>query len=163
MAKRICTLGLLTALCMVLGYLERLVSLSFIAPGVRLGLANSVALLLIAARDFKGALAVNITRIVLSAILFGSPVSIAFSLGGGIASWCVMSCLSRCKTVSIIGMGIAGGAVHNLLQAAVALVVVGTGVTLYIPLLLTAGALSGAFIGALGTIIFKKMQTNGKK
>lgn len=162
MAKRVCTLGLLAALCMVLGYLERLVSLSFIAPGVRLGLANAAALLLIAKGDAKGALGVNITRILLSALLFGNPVSLAFSLSGGIASWCVMRAVSRCKSVSIVGMSIAGGAVHNLFQLFVALMVVGRAVLGFAPLLLLAGAVSGALIGALGRIIFKKMQTNGK-
>lgn len=162
MAKRICTLGLLAALCMVLGYLERLVSLSFIAPGVRLGLANSAALLLIAKGDAKGAFGVNITRILLSALLFGNPVSLCFSLAGGVASWGVMSALSHCKSVSVMGMSIAGGAVHNLFQMLVALAVVGYAVLSYTPLLLLAGAVSGALIGTLGTIIFKKMQTNGK-
>lgn len=162
MAKRICTLGMLAALSMVLGYLEGLVSLSFIAPGVRLGLANAVALLLIALGDLKGALGVNITRILLSALLFGNPVSCAFSLAGGLTSWAVMALLSKSKNISVIGISIAGGTVHNIFQLLVAVIVVGGAVLNYMPLLLLAGAVSGSLIGFLGTIIFKKIKTNGK-
>lgn len=161
MAKRICTLGLLAALCMVFGYFERLVSLSFIAPGVRLGLANATALLLIAKGDRKGALGVNITRILLSALLFGNPVSLFFSLSGGLAAWILMSLLSKSKNIGVIGLSIAGGTVHNLFQLIVALVVVGKAVLFYMPFLLAAGAVSGALIGFLGSLIFKKMQTKG--
>lgn len=162
MAKRICTLGLLTALCMVLGYLERLVSLSFIAPGIRLGLANSAALLLICYNDKKGALAVNLCRIILSALLFGSLVSFAFSFVAGLGSSLAMILLSRLKNTGVLGISIAGGFVHNLLQAVVAMVLIGNAVLYYLPLLLLCGAVSGGVIGAVCYLISKKIKTNIK-
>lgn len=163
MAKKVCTYGILAALCMVFGYLESLVPLDFIAPGVKLGLANTVALLLAARGDLRGALLVNITRILLSALLFSGPASLPFSLAGGLGALAVMALLSRVKSVSVTGMSIAGGAVHNLLQGTVALAVTGRAAAYYLPLLLVCGAASGALTGTLGGIIFKKMQTNRKE
>ena len=161
MAKKICIYGMLTALCMVLGYLESLLSLSFIAPGIKPGLANTVALLLIAQDDRMGALAVNVTRILLSALLFGNPMALLFSLSGGLASWAVMSGLSRLKKLSVLGVSITGGAVHNLFQLIAATFVVGRGALFYLPVLLLFGGVCGALIGALAKIILKKMKTNG--
>ena len=52
MTKKIALYGILASLALIFGYIESLFSLSFIAPGVKLGLANSVALLL--PQGFKG-------------------------------------------------------------------------------------------------------------
>ena len=90
MAKKISIYGILATLCLILGYVEHLVSLDFIAPGIKIGLANSVALLLLARGDIKGAFAVNITRILLSALLFAAPSTLIFSFSGGITSLIVM-------------------------------------------------------------------------
>ncbi|MCQ2448924.1 MAG: Gx transporter family protein [Clostridia bacterium] len=157
MAKRICTLSLLCALCMALSYLESLLPFAFIAPGVRLGLANAAALLLLQAGDVKGAFAVNIARILLSALLFGTVMSLSFSLAGGIASLIVMSLLRNAKSISPIGFSVAGGAVHNLFQLGVACCWIGQGVLFYLPILLLCGAVSGALIGFCAVLLSKRI------
>lgn len=78
MAKRITLYGIFTCLALIFGYIESLFSLSFIAPGIKIGLANCICLLLIASGDIRGALLVNITRIILSALLFFHTVRPAF-------------------------------------------------------------------------------------
>ena len=114
MAKKVALYGILTSLALIFGYIESLFSLSFIAPGIKLGLANSVALILLCYGDFRGAMLVNITRILLSALLFSSPFSLVFSLTAGILSVVIMRLLSGIKGVSVIGFSISGAAVHNL-------------------------------------------------
>ena len=162
MAKKVALYGILTSLALILGFLESLFSLSFIVPGVKLGLANSVALLLLCFKDFKGALIVNITRILLSALLFSSPFSLAFSLTAGVFSVVIMRLLSGIKSVSVIGFSIAGAAVHNLVQLTVASLLFGRAVWWYQPFLLISALISGGIIGILSSIIFKKLKTNTK-
>ena len=162
MAKKVALYGILTSLALILGFLESLFSLSFIAPGVKLGLANSVALLLFCFKDFKGALIVNITRILLSALLFSSPFSLVFSLTAGVFSVVIMRFLSGIKSVSVIGFSISGAAVHNLVQLTVASLLFGRAVWYYLPFLLISALLSGGIIGILSSIIFKKIKTNTK-
>lgn len=152
----LCEYSLLTAICIVFGYIESLLSLSFIAPGIKLGLSNAVALLLVYKKDIKGAFAVNMVRIFLSAFLFGSAVSLVFSVFGGIASLIMTVCLLKVKSVSIIGRSIAGGAVHNLFQVVAAMIFMGRGMMFYIPILLIAGAISGALIGFLCQLLLKR-------
>lgn len=161
MAKKVSLYGLLACLCLIFGYLESLVSLSFIAPGVKLGLSNGIALLLFARRDYKGAFAVNTVRILLSTLLFGTPMQLLFSLAGGLGSLLVMALICRVKRLGLVGLSITGGVCHNLLQLAVALPLLGVGVLYYLPLLLLGGAVSGTLIGILATIILKKVKTNG--
>ena len=48
MAKRITLYGIFTCLALIFGYIESLFSLSFIAPGIKIGLANCLCLLLTA-------------------------------------------------------------------------------------------------------------------
>lgn len=162
MAKKIALYGILTSLALIFGYIESLFSLSFIAPGIKLGLANSVALILLCFKDFKGAVLVNITRILLSALLFSSPFSLVFSLTAGILSVVIMRLLSGIKGVSVIGFSISGAAVHNLVQLTVASLLFGRAVWYYLPFLLISALLSGGIIGILSSIIFKKIKTNIK-
>lgn len=162
MAKKVALYGILTSLALILGFLESLFSLSFIAPGIKLGLANSIALLLLCFKDFKGAILVNITRILLSALLFSSPFSLVFSLTAGVLSVVIMRLLSGIKSVSVIGFSIAGAAVHNLVQLTVASLLFGRAVWWYLPFLLVSAIIGGGIIGTLSLIIFKKMKTNTK-
>lgn len=160
--KRLTLYALFVALCLIIGYLESFLSISLtaVAPGVKLGLSNAIALTLICRGDIKGAWAVNITRICLSALLFGSPISFLFSLAGGVASTLTACVLSKLKSVSAIGISIAGGAVHNIFQLFAATVLVGAGVIYYVPALLLGGALCGAFCGVLVMLVLKKVKTN---
>ena len=162
MAKKIALYGILTSLALIFGYIESLFSLSFIAPGIKLGLANSVALILLCYGDFRGAMLVNITRILLSALLFSSPFSLVFSLTAGILSVVIMRLLSGIKGVSVIGFSISGAAVHNLVQLTVASLLFGRAVWYYLPFLIVSALLSGGIIGILSSIIFKKIKTNIK-
>lgn len=162
MAKKVALYGILTGLAMIFGYIESFVSLSFIAPGIKLGLANSVALLLLCFKDFKGAILVNITRILLSSLLFSSPFSLVFSLTAGVLSVVIMRILSGVKGVSAIGFSIAGAAVHNVTQLTVAALLFGRAVWYYLPFLLASAMIGGGLIGTLSLIIFKKVKTKVK-
>ncbi len=152
--KQITQYALLVAVCLIAGYLESLFIVSFV-PGVKIGVSNAVALVLVYYGDKKGAWAVNITRICLSALLFGSPMSFLFSLSGGVASTAAACLLSKSKNVSCIGISIASGTVHNIFQAVAALVFVKVGIVYYLPILVLSGAVCGALCGFLANCFTK--------
>lgn len=153
----LCIYAMLTAVCLIIGYVESLVNLGLIAPGIKIGLSNSVACVLVFRGDIKGAFAVNITRILLSALLFGSPVSLAFALAGGIISLIVMALLGKCRKFSVIGVSALGGVVHNIAQCTVGACVIGIGIFYYLPVLIISGAVCGVFVGVLSKLILKRM------
>ena len=158
MAKKLCLYGILSAVCIVLGYVESLITFDFIAPGIKLGLSNSVVLLLVAKKDIKGAFAVNIVRILLSVLLFSAPFTILYSLPAGLISTTFMYFFEKIKSISIIGFSVAGATVHNLTQLFIAALLLGRGVLYYLPILLFSAVISGTLTGITAKIVLSKIR-----
>ena len=156
MAKKICLYGIFTALCIVLSFVESLIPFDFIAPGIKLGLANSVCLLLVVKGDIKGAFLVNIVRILLSVLLFSAPSTLIYSLPAGVLSVAAMALLTRFKVFGIMGFSVLGAVVHNSVQLTVALILLGKGVIFYSPFLLISAVISGNLIAILGRTLLAK-------
>lgn len=93
-SQRIARFGLLTALALVLGLLDRAIPLTALlggaAPGIKLGLANTVLLYAVYLMDWYSAVFLMLAKVVLSGFLFGSMTAILYSLSGGILSLAVM-------------------------------------------------------------------------
>ena len=153
---------MLTAVCIIIGYIESLVELSFIAPGIKIGLSNSIACVLVFYGDTKGAFAVNISRILLTALLFGSPVSLCFAMAGGVASLIAMALLKKCRFFSVTGVSALGGVLHNTAQCAVGIAFVGKGVIFYLPVLLLFGVACGTAVGILSKLILARIEKSEK-
>ena len=80
---------MLTALAMIFSYVEVLIPVSFGIPGIKLGLANLVVLTGLYYLRPGEVLAVSVSRILLMGFLFGSGMSIVYSLAGGLLSFAV--------------------------------------------------------------------------
>ena len=92
--QKIARFGLLTALALVLGLLDRAIPLTALlggaAPGIKLGLANTVLLYAVYLMDWKSCVFLMLAKVVLSGFLFGSLTAILYSLSGGALSLAVM-------------------------------------------------------------------------
>lgn len=151
-------LGVFLALALICGYVESLIPIHFGIPGVKLGLANIVVVLMLYGMGAKEAFVVSVLRIVLSGFLFGNMFSILYSLAGGILSFLVMYLLKKTKRIGVLPISVCGGIFHNIGQIVVAaLVVESTAVFYYLPLLLAAGALTGLLIGAAAQEMLKRI------
>ena len=86
--QRVARFGLLTALALVLGLLDRAIPLTALlggaAPGIKLGLANTVLLYAVYLMDWHSAVFLMLAKVVLSGFLFGSLTAILYSLSGGV-------------------------------------------------------------------------------
>ena len=151
--------GVFTALALIFSYVETLIPINFGIPGVKLGLANLVIVMVLYKTDFKEALLLSVTRVILAGFIFGNLFSILYSLAGGVLSLMVMKALRCRKSFSVIGVSIAGGVSHNIGQLIVAMLVVETyQVGYYLPVLLIAGTLTGAVIGIVCREVLKRVQ-----
>lgn len=158
MNKRIPIYGLLTALALVLSYLEAQLPVFFAVPGMKLGLTNLVVLAALYRMDEKAALSLNIVRIVLVAFTFGNVFSMLYSLAGGILSWLVMILLKRSSRFSMVGVSVAGGIAHNIGQIVVACFVLETGKMIYyLPVLMISGLAAGIVIGLISGKIVRRL------
>ena len=78
--------GLLTALALLLSFLETLLPLPVPIPGIKLGLANLIVLFLLLQAGPWQALALSLSRVLLSAILFSGFSGLIFSAAGALLS-----------------------------------------------------------------------------
>ncbi len=151
--------GMMTALSLILSYVELLIPIHFGVPGIKLGLANLIIVIVLYMRGFKSALLICVSRILLSGFLFGNMFAIFYSLSGGLLSLLIMNVLKERKWFSVIGISIAGGVAHNLGQLFVAMLVVESyKVGFYFPILMIAGMLTGALIGGLSMEVLKRVR-----
>lgn len=146
----------MTALAIVFGYVEHLIPLPIGAYGIKLGLANLAVVVMLYGVSAYGAFGVNLTRIILCSILFGSFTSFWYSLVGGLLSFLVMLLIKRTNRFSPLGVSICGAITHNIGQTAVAVILMEEfKIALYLPILLIVGAITGALIGIIAIPILK--------
>lgn len=149
--------GMLTALALIFSYVEMLIPVSIGIPGIKLGFANIVIVYALYKLGGKYAFLVNICRIVLSGLLFGSVFSTLYALAGGLASFGAMFLLKKAGCFSTAGVSLAGGVFHNLGQIIVAAFVVRTvQVLYYFPVLVFAGIATGAVNGIVAALCLRK-------
>ncbi|MDD3745712.1 MAG: Gx transporter family protein [Anaerostipes sp.] len=158
MTKKIALNGLFVALALVVSYIEVLIPIPTGIPGIKIGLANGVIMVLIWLTTWKQALIVSVVRIVLAGLLFGNPVTIVYSLAGGILSLIIMILLKKTKVFSPVGISAAGGVGHNVGQLTIAVLLMENAkIYLYLPVLLVSGTITGVVIGVLAAILISKI------
>lgn len=157
-AKKIATMGILVALAMICSYVETLIPIQLGVPGVKPGLANIVVFAALYTFGPADAFLISIVRIVLVSVTFGNLSAMVYSLAGGLCSFLVMLFCKKSDLFSKTGVSIAGGVAHNVGQLVVAAFVVeSAAVFAYLPVLLMAGCVAGAFIGLLGGMIIRRI------
>ena len=75
-AKRIAADGLFLALALVVSYIEVLIPIPVGIPGVKIGLANAVIMVLLFFTTWQRTLLISVVRILLAGFLFGNPMTI---------------------------------------------------------------------------------------
>lgn len=159
MKNRAAYFGVFTALALILSYVETLIPVQFGIPGIKLGLANLVVVIVLCKTDWKEALLLSVSRVLLAGFIFGSLFSIIYSLAGGVLSLLVMAVLVRSERFGVAGVSMAGGVAHNIGQLATAMIAVSTyQVGYYLPVLLIAGLVTGAVIGLAADAILKRIR-----
>jgi len=157
-ARRVATAGLLASLALIFSYVEALVPFNAGVPGVKLGLANLVPLIVLYRLDARYAAAVNLIRVALAGLLFTGAFAALYSLAGCIVSFLVMWICKRTGLFSIIGVSMAGGVFHNLGQLCVAMAAVsGLQLIHYMPVLIMSGIIAGIIVGIGAQILVDRI------
>lgn len=159
-SKRIAFLGVCTAVALVLAYLESLLPpLMAAVPGIKLGLPNIAIIFVLYCFGVKDAAAVSFVRMTAVALLFGNPMTFAYSLAGGALSLLAMALLRRMDFLSMVGVSVAGGVLHNVGQILMAMLLLGTAeLGYYLIVLAVTGTVSGIFVGLCGSFAVKRFK-----
>ena len=155
---RLALMGLLTALGLIIGYIEFLIPIPLGIPGVKPGFANIVIVWALYSLGPWEALMINGMRIFLSGFLFGNFSMILYSLAGAAVSFLCMCLAKKSGLFSMTGVSMIGGVMHNMGQLLVAMAVLETvSLVYYGPVLLAAGVITGLLIGIVTGEVKKRI------
>ena len=155
--KRLVLLAMLTAVAMILSYVESLLP-SVGIPGVKMGLANIAVIFALFRFGWKEAAALSLVRVVLVSLLFGSVGAMLYSLAGAVLSLAVMALLRRIDRFSTVGVSVAGGVAHNAGQILMAMLILQTKQLLgYLPVLAISGIAGGVLTGLAAALLIRRI------
>ncbi len=151
-------LGLMLTLSMILSYIEAVIIQPVAIPGIKAGLANLTVVFLLYRYGWKEALLVNLSRIVLSLLLFGSLPGFLFSLSGALLSFAAMLIARRFDYSTPLFVSMTGGVAHNIGQLLAAMVLFSQNVLgYYMPVLLVTGLITGTVNGVLSGQLIRRI------
>ena len=155
--KRLVLLAMLTAVAMILSYVESLLP-SVGIPGVKMGLANIAVIFALFRFGWKEAAALSLVRVVLVSLLFGSVGAMLYSLAGAVLSLAVMALLRRIDRFSTVGISVAGGVAHNAGQILMAMLILQTKQLLgHLPVLAVSGIAGGVLTGLAAALLIRRI------
>ena len=158
---RIAMLGVLTAVTLVLSYVESLLPPIWTAvPGIKMGLPNIIIIILLYKLGVKEATLVSLIRVLFSSfLLFGSGMMLIYSVVGATLSLTLMAICKKLNIFSTVGVSIVGGISHNLGQILVAIALFDTTqLGYYMIVLAITGTVAGIFIGIAGSLLLKRLE-----
>lgn len=147
--RRLTTLAIFTVVALTIFVVESAIPVPVPIPGIKLGLANIVTLLVLLNFRPADALFVLLARILLSAIFAGQAMSLLYSLCGGLLCFIAMCLVNRflCSKYIFI-TSVFGALFHNAGQLFVAyLILRNVSVFTYLPFLALSAIITGLFTG----------------
>ena len=147
--KTLTTIGILTALALIIFIVEAQIPPPVAVPGVKLGLANVVTLITLIFLGRREAGLVLAARIILGSIFAGSVSTIIFSATGGVFCFAVMAfTVNRIPRKQLWVVSVLGAIAHNVGQLLAACFVMGTvSIWYYAPVLFISAIVTGVFTG----------------
>ena len=157
--KKLATLAVAVAVAMILSFVESRIPAFVAIPGVKVGLANIAVIFALYKLGWREALSVSLVRVVLVALLFGSVVSLAYSIAGAVLSLSLMILLRKIGLFTEIAVSVVGGITHDIGQIFVAFLLLESDVVFYyLPFLLVSGIIAGIAVGAASALLIKRIK-----
>lgn len=154
--RRIALLGILTAATIVIAILESFIP-SIGIPGVKLGLANIMILVILYELGIVDAIMVNLLRVIVVGLVRGNIFSMGFlmSLTGAIFSLGIMILFYLVvRKFTVVGVSVIGSIFHVGGQVIIAMIFLGSAyVVLYLPIIGISAIITGVFVGIVAQLI----------
>jgi len=156
--KKMALSAILISLALVLSYVEKFIPALVAVPGVKVGLANITVVFALYKLGTKEAFIISLFRVFLAGLLFGTFISLAYSLAGALVSLTVMSLLKKASVFSPVAISVVGGVFHNMAQIVVACLIVGSDILkYYAPVLVLTGIVAGIAVGLVSSSLIKRI------
>ncbi|MGT2832858.1 Gx transporter family protein [Streptococcus halotolerans] len=160
--RKLMFITMLVAQAVVISFFERFLPTPFaFAPGAKLGLGNLITIISLFTLPFKDSAKVVTFRLLVSTFLSGTFSTFLYGLAGTLLSYLMMVWIKALgpKRVSVIGISVMGGIMHNIGQLLVFALIGQSWLVLnYLPVLSFSGILSGFFVGLTGNYLLTKLK-----
>lgn len=157
--KKIAVLALDIALAMILSFVESQIPAFVAIPGVKIGLANIAVVFVLYKLGWKEAVLISLVRVFMVSVLFGTAVSLFYSVAGAVLSLTGMVLLRKTGLFSTVAVSVTGGVLHNVGQILMACLLLETNVIVYyLPFLILSGVIAGVVIGVVSAIMVNRVQ-----
>ena len=157
--KKIAVLALAIALAMILSFVESQIPAFVAIPGVKIGLANIAVVFVLYKLGWKEAVLISLVRVFMVSVLFGTAVSLFYSVAGAVLSLTGMVLLRKTGLFSTVAVSVTGGVLHNVGQILMACLLLETNVIVYyLPFLILSGVIAGVVIGVVSAIMVNQVQ-----
>lgn len=150
--KQMSEFALLLAMACVVQFFETLVPIPVPIPGVKLGLANSMTLLVLYRYGRKRTVQFSLARVLIVSLITGTFLSVPFwlSFSGSVLSAVLMILTYRWPFLSVIGVSMLGAIGHSVGQIVMIQWLLQIPQTvIYLPVLLVVSLVTGSLIGWL--------------
>jgi len=161
--RKITTAALLVAIALVIYVIEANIPPLTPVPGIKPGLSNIVTLFALYIMGPGTALSVLVCRVTLGGLATGQPMTIIYSLAGGIPA--LLFAIPACRMFprkQIWVVSALSAVIHNMGQITAAVFITSTPeLFLYAPVLVASGIITGSFTGAAAQALLFKLTGSG--
>ncbi|MGA0097207.1 MAG: Gx transporter family protein [Bacilli bacterium] len=158
--QKLTRLAMLLALGVLLNYAEAvLLPTAFIAPGVKLGIANTVGLMVLYLEDDQTFFFYGFMRVLMTSLFTGFGFNFLIALSGWfIASLAVMLAKSN-QQLSIFGLSIVSAVLHGVGQILMVMVLYQSVFMLnYLPVLIVSGLMAGLLVASVSQQVLLRLE-----
>jgi len=159
--KKITRLSMFIAFSVVLSIVESLFFFSNIIPGLKIGLANIIILIVLYKYSFREAFLVSILRVFFLGLFRYGVFSIPFffSLSGAVFSIIFMFMFKKVFSFSIVGISVIGSLFHSLGQIIIGIFLISNiNMIYYLPVLLIVSIPTGIIVGLISKSLLEHMK-----
>lgn len=157
---KIVRFGFFLAIAVLLHYVESMFPLDSVMPGVKLGLANSVGMLVLCFYGWRDFITFGLLRVLLVGLIGSGLFSVAFflSLSGVILSSIMTVLVYKFTNCSVLGMSIVGSLFHGVGQVLMVCVIYENVYMIsYLPILLSANFVMGAILAQIVASVLRRL------
>lgn len=152
-------LSLLLAVAVIVNYLESLVPLPIPVPGVKLGLANCIGLVVLCLYNEKDYVVFNVLKVFLVALLrTGFGTSFFIGMSGTILATVFTLCAYKFTKASIYGLSVIGAIFHAVGQVLMVILLYNNIYMInYLIVIVIASIISGVVTAFIASVTLQKL------
>lgn len=158
--KKISQLSLFLAIGIIFNIVEAMIPIPIAIPGVKLGLANTIGLIVLYYYSPKEFIFVGFLRVLLVGLLRSGLFSVSFllSLSGWLLSSIIVILLYYFHKFSIYGLSCTSAVFHGIGQMIVVMIIYHSqGLILYLPILMLTGLITGVLTAFASSLVLSKL------